>query len=191
MPDDLDSLRKSNNTDGSGGPNDPHGPHHQNEPNDPNRFNVPDDPNEPDDEPDDQDSPNEPNEPDEANGPETNGSSGPSGLFDHSRGCWARPGRWAHLALRTCLGDLAHRNNVVENETHVVVVDGLVVDHEEYVVDGASDVQHNVAAEGEIVSDANGNVNEVEECEFLDRAKVSRDENNVVVNFAKGDTDMN
>ena len=83
------------------------------------------------------------------------------------------------------------QNNVVENETHVVVVDGLVVDHEEYVVDGASDVQHNVAAEGEIVSDANGNVNEVEECEFLDRAKVSRDENNVVVNFAKGDTDMN
>ncbi|QCE00789.1 hypothetical protein DEO72_LG7g2080 [Vigna unguiculata] len=82
-------------------------------------------------------------------------------------------------------------NNVVENETHVVVVDGLVVDHEEYVVEGASDVQHNVAAEGEIVSDANGNVNEVEECEFLDRAKVSRDENNVVVNFAKGDTDMN
>ena len=81
------------------------------------------------------------------------------------------------------------RNGVLENETHAA--DELVADHEEYVVVGVSDVQNSVAAEGEIVGDANGNVNEVEECELLDREEVSGDENGVVVNVVEGDTDVN
>ncbi|XP_014520741.1 plectin [Vigna radiata var. radiata] len=83
------------------------------------------------------------------------------------------------------------RNGVVENETPAAAADELIADHEEYVVVGASDVQNSVAAEGEIVGDANGNVNEVEECELLDRAEVSGDENGVVVNVVEGDTDVN
>lgn len=91
-------------------------------------------------------------------------------------------------------------SGVVENETRAAAADELVADHEEYVVVGASDVQNSVAAEGEIGGDANANENGVEECELLDRAEVSGDENGaevsgdengVVVDVVEGDTDVN
>ncbi|QCE03873.1 hypothetical protein DEO72_LG8g1902 [Vigna unguiculata] len=44
---------------------------------------------------------------------------------------------------------------------------------------------------GEIVGDANGNVNEVKECKFFDRAEFSRDENGVIVNVVEVDNDVN
>ncbi|TKY69133.1 Proton pump-interactor 1 [Spatholobus suberectus] len=85
------------------------------------------------------------------------------------------------------------RNGVVENDDDSAndVAEELVTDHEEYVVVGASDVQNGVTAEGEIGGDVNVNVNGVEECEILDGAEASGDENGVVVTVAEGDAEVN
>lgn len=77
------------------------------------------------------------------------------------------------------------QNGVVENDDKSAnaVAEELVTDHDEYVVVGDSDVQNG--------DDVNANANGVEECEMLDGAEGSGDENGVVVSAVEGDADVN
>ena len=73
------------------------------------------------------------------------------------------------------------QNGVVENDDKSAnaVAEELVTDHDEYVVVGDSDVQNG--------DDVNANANGVEECEMLDGAEGSGDENGVVVSAVEGE----